>query len=313
MFWRPRWSCLRILLLGASLLTSIVFAPEAAAQTGIVLRWKFKAGDRLPLAVTDEFQVTQRVKDKDVRTTVSQQFDLSWTVRDVDAQGTASIMQRIERVRGKLLLNGVDAGSFDSAGSQPAAGVWASLAPILTSMIGADFSLKMNARGEISEVTIPQQTVETVAKLPKLGQLREFFSAEGLKQLMGSSLVVLPAEAVPAGHAWTVTRKARNPLAGPQLVTAALTYVGPEQRGGRQLQKITIDLDTLPDQAAGVNPQSQAAQVKQQEGRGFVYFDNASGRLAESELRQTMTMAVRFGGTTVDQQVETLVRVTAGK
>lgn len=298
------------LLFGAACVASSLPAPESAAQSPTLLRWKFKAGDKLALAVNEDWQVTQRVKDQDVRTTVSQQFDMTWTVREVDAQGIASISQRIDRIRGKLVLNGVDAGGFDSAGSQPPAGMWSGLAPVLMSMVGADFVLKFNARGEITDLTVPQQMVEAVAKLPKLGQLREFFSAEGMKQLMGSSLVVLPDEAIPVGHAWTVTRRARNPLAGPQVITAALTYVGPEQRGGRQLQKITVDVDTLPDQAAGVNPQTQAAQIKQQDGKGFVYLDGTAGRLVESELRQTMTMAVMFGGTAVDQQVETLVRVS---
>ncbi|MBI3467126.1 MAG: hypothetical protein HY000_29280, partial [Planctomycetes bacterium] len=213
----------------ALLLIPVFLCAESAAQSTALLRWKFKPGEKLAITVTEDFQVTQRIKDKDMPTTVSQQFDMTWTVREVDAEGTASIAQRIERVRGRLVHSGVDAGSFDSAGSQPPAGVWASLGPVLTSMVGAEFSLKINTRGEITDLTVPQPTVDVIAKLPKLGQLREFFSAEGLKQLMGGSLVVLPAEAVPGGHAWTVTRKARNPLAGPQVVTAAFTYVGPEQ------------------------------------------------------------------------------------
>jgi hypothetical protein len=297
-------------VLGAALLVVLLFASLSAAQSPTLLRWKFKQGDKLTIAVTEDFQVTQRIKDKDVPTTVSQQFDMTWTVRAVDAEGTATIAQRIERIRARLLQSGEDVGGFDSAGSEPPSGVWVALGPVLKSMVGAEFSLKMTAQGEIVELTVPQPTVDAISKLPKLGQLREFFSAEGLKQLMGGSLVVLPAEAVPAGHAWTVTRKARNPLAGPQVVTAAFSYVGPEQRGGKQLQKITVDLDTLPDQAVGINPQAQAAQVKQQDGKGFIFFDNAAGRVLESELRQTMSMTVMFGGTSVDQQVETLLRVS---
>jgi RNA polymerase sigma factor (sigma-70 family) len=267
--------------------------PDDAAPTraqGTTLRYRFKTGDTFRYVVEKKIETDSdanvNIANKKVRTTET--FDVTWKVVSVDTAGNARMTLTFDRVRyrcdqsfpGKLI-------EFDSRKHRNpvgAAGVVRIMSPILKAEIGAVFTCTMNPRGEISDFKLPKKLKGAIEK----PGVRAMYSAEFFKQLAAQGGVLLPAGPIRKGAVW-------NQKAAPQIVGHArmtvdtrATFQGESARGGKKLQEIALYLTaTIDDRVrTGLGPFT----IKNQEGKGRILFDNATGRLVESEQSQDLDL-----------------------
>jgi hypothetical protein len=88
-------------------------------------------------------------------------------------------------------------------------------------------------------------------------------------------------------------------------VTIEYTYQGIFELNGKMLDKIGMKMTTSIKPAKGAT--GSQLKITEQSSAGFVYFDNAVGRLDHSTLKQTMTTEVIIGQNSIVQTVTTNV------
>jgi RNA polymerase sigma factor (sigma-70 family) len=263
-----------------------------ARAQGTTLRYRFKKDDRFRYVVErkieSESDASVNVGNKQVRTTET--YDVTWRVAGVDNEGNAKMTLTLDRVRylsdqhfpGKML-------EFDSSKHRNPvglAGMVRIMSPILKAQVGAVFTCTMSPRGEMSDFKVPKKLLDTVKKTRGVSPL---YTPQAFKQLLSHRSVVLPRDSIVKGAVWN--QKGESQHAGghaTMTVDTRATYQGKNDRDGKKLQEIalypTATLDRRPP--TGLGPFT----LKNQEGKGSMFFDNTTGRLLETESSLTLDM-----------------------
>jgi hypothetical protein len=273
-------------------------AQPAAAE--VTLRWKFKGGEKFSYLI-EEKQATKSKSDGDVfDLTQTLVLDTTWTVKAVDQSSKAAVSVTIDRVRfraeGKGAAQVIGAVDYDSREQhQPKDDASTGLKLLRSSLaaaVGAEFTLKIDPQGRISDVTVPDTLAKALAATAAqeiAGFFGSTFTAEGIKQKLTGWVVQLPRAAVtPKEKGWT-DKKSVNELATLALIC---TYQGPETRDGNRLEKIAI----TPELAVQRQPDRAYDKIASQEGKGVIHFDNQSGRLMEYALRHKVALESYVAG-----------------
>src|SRR5262249_35886833 len=135
------------------------------AARGATLRWKFKAGEKLRY-VMDQRAVTLAILPggEQMRTTLSQTIEMTWTGKSVDANGQAELTQTITRIRDQL-EGLVGSYTYDTKeGGEPSSLIAAPKIPVFKALLGVEVPFKMNGRGETSDVRIPDALAKTLSE-----------------------------------------------------------------------------------------------------------------------------------------------------
>jgi hypothetical protein len=279
----------------------LLAAPSARALAeDVSLSWHFKPGETLHYVAKQE--VAQNISSAAVsgKMNVGITIDLSWAVQSVDAQQVASLIQTIDRVQMTVdSPQGAMVQYDSSSGKEPEGGAKAAAAGF-QALVKKPMQLKIDAQGKILEVKLPQDVLDAIRKSPAMDSLGKMFSEDGMKQLVGLS--VLPKEPLVPGKSWNDESLYENPQAGKQKVKSTYTYVGPKTLEGKPVQQIdsVVSLELLP-------PEQQAAKldIKEQHGTGTLYFDAAAGRLLQSTTTMKLKMTVEFNGQSLTSDATT--------
>lgn len=274
--------------LAAALIVTACAAPARAAAT---LRWKFREGQSLHYAMVQTQSMTSRIKGpepQEFKQGFTLTIDQTWTVKSVDGSGVASLTQTIDRIRTTADLPGGKV-TFDSKEPKDAS---SPAGPLFKMLVGAEFSFRMDPRGEISDIKLPEPMLATLRGDGQPAGAQGQFSEAGLKNMIAQMGLILPAEPVEVGATWG--RKVSIP-AGPEgqtrEVEQAYTYRGPEA-GAEAIDLVITFSPIKPD------PNLPVA-IKTQESRGRFGFDAAAGLIASS----TVTEKVELAGTIMDKEV----------
>jgi len=297
---------LRAPLAAVLILMMSAVGSEAAATT---LRWKFKAGDSLRYQVVQTQSMTTRVKDpapQEFKQGFTLTIDQVWTVKSVDASGVATITQTIDRIRttAELPIGKVTYDSKEAKDSGSPAG------PLFRMLVGVEFTFKMDGRGEITDVKVPEKVLATLRGDKEPAGAQGQFSEAGLKNMISQMGLLLPEGPVEPGATWS--RKLTIP-AGPDGQTRGteqvFTYRGPEPSGGGRLEAIdlTIKYDPLkPDPSIPVT-------IKTQESHGHLAFDGEAGRIETSTVAEKVELSGTIMGKEINQEGETSTVMTLAK
>ncbi len=267
------------------------------------LRWKFKPGE--VFRYESNQTTVSKVKDPtgpEVSQTLTLTMDLTWTVKEVDPQGQATLTQTIDRIK-TTATTPFGKFSIDSKESVDAAGP---AGPLFKMLIGAEFTFKMNPQGELSEIKLSEKLLSTLrGENEPAGALGQFSEA-GLKNMLTQMGVVLPGEEVNAGKTWS--RKLAIP-AGPNGQTRDIeqsyTFRGPEA-ADKPLD--AIDMATKFDPVAA-DPNIPVT-IKTQEATGRFLFDNANGRIESSKVTEKVELSGQIQGKEIAQSNETITVMT---
>jgi hypothetical protein len=278
--------------IGCALVVSFLGSTVEAQTT---LTWKFKPGERLNYTNNTDMKQAMSIAGQDVNTTMNQAMDLSWTVKTVQ-DGKAEVVQKIEQFRQKMEapFGGFE---FDSkSGKKPEGPIGQAVGPIFESMVGAEFSFKMDAQGETSDAKISEKLIQTLQGNPALAQMGAMFSEEGMKNMMQQSSVAFPKEPLSKGKMWNKIVEVKLPF-GVMKLNTTYTYQGPEARGNAKLERIDSKSDVTVEPVENANI---SLKIKSADVTGKIYFDNTAGRLIEASQTQKMVMQISAMGQTFD-------------
>jgi hypothetical protein len=286
--------------LALALVAVTVAVPLQSAEP---LAWKFEPG------LTNRYQMVQQMNIDmnvpnvgDVSTGMEQKLDMSWTVESVEADGSAVLKQKLDRIRMTMELpGGAGKSEFDSASGMPAEGQAALMAPLLKAMTAEPFTVHMKPSGEVTDVTVPAGLAKELENMPGAGMLGEMATPEGLKKLVQQSSFKLP-EKLEDGTTWSTKLEIENPMTGPQIATTTYAYEGPREVDGVQMEAFLPELTIT----FGEGGQAQV-EVQEQKSSGEILFNREAGRLESSNIEQQMSLKIAIQGQEIEQQLKQTV------
>ena len=281
---------------------------QTTTETGTLFRWQFAVGQQYDVELDQRMhqQMLMPGHNVDVKNNVT--TSLQWRVTDVDENQIATIEQVITRVQ--MTINSPMGGemAYDSDSEEPPKDFQLQqLASTFKPMLNRPFTQKMNARGEILEVNIPDESTAGAEQAGGGGM-----SSEMIKDMTTKNAPVFPAEPMAIGNSWSKEGVTATPV-GEVVVLNTYTYQG-KAEDQPQLEAIDVDMTmefrTGEDEAGQAKP---AIDVVEQNNTGRLLFDAQNGRLVASELAQNMKVKVNMMGQKFDQNIEsvTTMRVTA--
>ena len=297
---RSHWAVVTFVVLGVAAL------PARAADEGVLLKWKFKRGQTSHYTTSVDIKAQQKLGGAQPEEFNSKQTsDMTWAVDSVDQDGTAHIRQTIERVRVTSSSKGEEQ-KFDSDDDKLPEGVDAAAVEPLRVMINQPVHLTIDPRGKVIDVRPSEKLAEKVKQSSQQGPLAAVFSREGLKQMVTTNTLELPAEPLSRGTTWQQQTTVSDPVSGRQTLATTYRYDGSDERDGQTLEKISATAKIAP---AGNQAAAQRVTVKDQKSNGVVWFDRAVGRIHEMEMTTKIVRDVSFGPNKLEETVTTRMRM----
>ena len=291
---------------------SLLIAGAMAAAGAGAIAQTAAPGYRWTKGETVRYRVTQEsvsnmsglpgVGDMTVNNTVTQV--LAFAVQDVAADGTATLINKVESVR---LDAGTPMGTFtyDSTSTTPVSDpMMAPLADIMSVAIGQPITIVMGADGAVQKIEGADKILEKVRQKagagPMAGQmgLDTMFGDAAMKGGVTLTFPRMPARSLKPGDVWNEEFKMPSAM-GDMTIARALTVAGTESLYGRNVTKATakLTLKLAPNPTASMGPGGGDGA-----GDGEVYFDPSRGRLIRSVMRYKTGLAMSIpspDGTTI--------------
>jgi hypothetical protein len=303
-----RSSSFRLLAAGCLLALAWTVLGGGSARAATTLRWKFKPGEVLHYTMTQNTTNAFKPKNgQEASTAMSQTLNLHWTVKSVSADGVAELAQAVDRVQVRIEGGGQpSAFEFDSDAKQPPpeGPIAAQLLPLLKALVGAEFTFKMNGRGELSDIKIPEKLMESVRQANPGGG-NTMFSDEGMKNLITQSGLTLSEAAVDQGKTWPQQTKLALPLLGTMIIDKTYTFQGPDPA---EAGRVNVALDTK----VSIQPAAEASitmKIDSQGGKGVFSFDLERGRVVSSRVEDLLAMTLSVQGQEIGQTTKTVTEM----
>jgi hypothetical protein len=272
------------------------------------LSWKFKSGETLRYTMVQETSQGMKAMGQEFKTNMNQTVNLHWTVKNVAGDGSAELSQTIDRVRTKVDAPG-NTFEYDSeSGKAPEGQIATLLTPLLKSLVGAEFTFKMNGRGELRDIKVPQKLIDSLRQAGPAAAAGGMFSEDGLKNLISQSSLALPGEAVEKGKTWKQQSRVPLPMIGTMVMDKTYTYQGPDSKSPGLLQ-ISLDTKVSLEPAADSNV---AVKISSQKGEGEFSFDSQAGRIVSSRVNDKLQMSLSIMGQELQQTTDTVTTMKLG-
>jgi hypothetical protein len=276
------------------LLAGVIAVGRVSAQT--TLRYQLKQGEKLHYAVEQSTSLQTPQGGMGIKATC----DVAWEVGTLDAAGKAKIALKIDRVQlnaqspmGKMQIDSKE-------GKEPEGQVKEMLGDLYSGLKGAEITMSMDTRGNVSDLHLPKALVAAARKLAGGPGMGEGYTEDGLKRLFGLCGQPLPEGSLMKDQSWdhTLTIKFRG---GNLIQDTKCTYQGPAERDGKKLEAIALK-PTLKTEGGRVTTRIA---IKKMEAQGTAYFDNTAGRLVEASVQLKSEIEVGIPGSQPPRNVET--------
>jgi hypothetical protein len=290
-------------VLAASLVVG--WAEQAHAET---LRWKLNPGEVLHYTMESKEVMNTQVQGRDKKSTRSTTTNLSWTVRNVSANGDAEISLRFNRVRMRVEQPPFMPLEFDSNPVKvEIPEEFEAVERQIKALAGAEFVFTLRPTGEIDNLKVPDQTLKKLREgVTKDAPPGESLSEQSLKELLlQSSPPAFPSGSLEPGKTWTAKpSKVPIPGLGTIVVEKVSTFQGPDPKTPRLL---LIDVEA---KASLETADNVTAKIRKQEGAGGLTFDAQTGRIVNSRNKQKIEMIITDRGQNIIQSSDTTTTMT---
>lgn len=264
---------------------------EATAEDGASLQWKFPAGRKLNIVMTQQMRNAQELGGQEMATDMSTTSYMTWEVAEVDESGVATINSTIDRMTMNMKS---PQGEFeiDSDAKQELTGMAKVVGETLIGMVGKPFGQTMNTRGQVLTVDFPAEFEKASMVMGK----------DAMEKLIKNASPTFPDKPIAVGETWDqeTTTGMPNGL-GEMRLQSTYTYQGTESVDGKMLDIIGIgmkvDFVTSDDSPASI-------EVTDQNTNGKMYFDSANGHTAMMKVEQKMAMTITMGAQKINQKIE---------
>ncbi|MBS3820794.1 MAG: hypothetical protein GVY16_08835 [Planctomycetes bacterium] len=283
---------LKRLALLTCLLTTAAFAAEKVS-----LKQQFQPGTYwiTNLSKTDQ---TMNMGPQAMKQAVTQMMVMKLDVGNADAQGNRKAALSYERIVQNMdMMNGQMTMNFDSDKPDNSSPLAAAMKPLSQ----ATFTMTIDKDDNVTDVTgfsellgEMQKTNPQAAQM--LGQMKDAFGDEQIKQMISQGTQGLPAKQVTVGETWQQKIDMPLPMIGKMALNVDYKLTDVIQHNDRKLATVTFEgKGDLKDAAATAKQPLQFSRMDiKQDGR--MYFDVAKGRAVRTELNQTTEMAAQAAG-----------------
>lgn len=269
--------------------------------------WKFKTGDRFQVTFDQESIVTTSFNLIERKIGTEIKLVMEWEVMGVTDEDVATLRQTIQDI--SMVMTAptntgaqeikVDSSVEGATKKSVAKDMWAQIKPL----IGATFDVQMLANGQVESVDATDETKEVIRTANGSMQLRKLLTPEGLKELFGQSIVVLPKSSFAKGDSWTAARKASTDV-GEFSTSETYTFDGEVDRSGTAVQQISVVTETVQDNASD----SKNKLIKS-EGKGALAFDPAQGIFVGSQFVNDLTFDREYRDSSIKTHTQSNVRM----
>ncbi len=260
-----------------ALITTIVVAASSllVAQQP---RWQLSQGQDLNYQVENTVRLSVGQPPTDYR--LDQQFNLTWTVKEIADDGTAQIQQVVERIVLKLddPLGNLE---YNSSTDEDPHGLAALMGPIFRAFREHPLTFRLSPDGEIVDLQVPEQVLTSMVHGPLASPLSPFASKEGLRHLFFEGIVQFQGTPWEPGVTWSTSNKTSNEVLGRQKVQRTFRYVREEQAGDDTLAVIEttrIVINENDDKALLITVEGSAGEIR---------FNQTKGHLQSSQWTAT--------------------------
>jgi hypothetical protein len=279
---------------------TVAVAPGSgrAASAAEPLAWKFEEGASNRYRINQSMTTKMDMGQNKIQSKVDQIIDMSWTVLEVKPNGSATLEQKVDRMRMTI-----DAGEakveVDTASEEAPQNQAAMIAPLLKAITAGAFRVTMSPRGEISDVVVPEEMVDALKNAPGAAMMGDLASAEGFKRVVSQAAFAFPDKLEPNTQ-WTQKTEMNLPNVGKQTTEITYKYVGPRENEDENQTLEAFEPSLKISYAGG----ESAIKVNKQESSGEVLFNREAGRLERSQLKQSMSVTFTSNSQQVDQTLE---------
>jgi hypothetical protein len=305
--------------LGLAVLWGTVGAPSAAQ--GETLRWKFTPGETLHYTLDQKTVTTGKIPGgRDIKTTLAQTLDMTWTVKSVDSNGWAQLTQTIDRIRDQIDSPLVGSYTYDTKDPKEPEGLVAGArVPVFKALLGAAIPFRLSPLGEPADVKLPDSLAHSLRDLgaaaPSGGPL---FSEEGLKEMIAQASLIVPKDDLAAGKTWSRQLKNQVPGMGTVVIDSTYRFEGPIPGSGPDTVKVTLanKVEIQSPAGAGGDPTANAGvpRIRSQKSEGSYSFDNAAGHLVGLNLSEALEVSssvkIGLGNAAKDMEMTQIIETT---
>jgi hypothetical protein len=267
------------------------------------LRYKFTAGNKNSYVMDQNQTMKMSAMGQEFEIKINMSMEMSQTTDKVDtATGSATIKQRIERVKMKMEGGPIGMMEYDSKSDKEPEGVMAPMASIMKAMTEGDITMTMSTTGDVTNVKMPEKLMEEMKNMAGgAGNIGgNLFSEDQFKQMINQSAMVLPKEApVPGSTKWERGFDMKMGPIGSMKTTTKYTYVGKSNNFDKIDMNIDIKLESDPNAPIQMK-------MTTKEATGSTLFDNTKGRIQEVTTKTVSEMEMGAIGSMTMTQVMTL-------
>jgi hypothetical protein len=289
----------------ATLLFGLLSARTAPSQT--LLHWKLEPGEQLKIKTTQETRSDVAYGGKTTTTHIDLAVELAWQVIAADA-GMTRMKQTVTRASADVRTQDGGRLTYDSTNSAKPAGRTRDLADALLPLVGAEFQIAMNQRGEIIDVKPANKPAENLISQGDAAQ-QPAAAKQAIQQLLKQPLALLPESSVRPDDTWTAESELDTAL-GKAKHKTTYRFTGVEERDGRKLERIesstTLGIE-------GNAPDARKLRIKEHQQTGTLWFDSAAGRLVSAEQNQKLVTERPYRDTTIVVTLESKQQTKVSK
>jgi hypothetical protein len=274
----------------------------ARADESVELRWRWEKGQVYQYLLKHREVRTAAVLDQKLATTTETEYELQWTVKDIDDQGTATIEQKLTALR--ISSNGKDWDfAYDSSrGNEATEEYKKKLIQLYDQVRFTTYRLKLKADGTVAEVHGFDKLLNEISG--NLGtdglsvldfegiNLRDDSFGWFLQQLLGT----LPRGAVARGAQWSQPVQAKLAHFGELTGKNDFTLGSAVKVGDRSCREVSWKgAQSLETSMKWVGNNILRGTLKASKLTGTMRFDPAAGRLANSEVQAELDGTLKLG------------------
>jgi hypothetical protein len=261
------------------------------------LAWKWRQGGTYDFEFRQKSLVKSQPERQGGSTTLDQTADLTWTVASVDADGTAVLSQKIQAIR-VMVDSGTFKSSYDSRKSDATQPSGRAFAEVYNAAMATKITLRVDRRGRILQVQIPESLAKTLAKsaLQAMAQSLSLVSEPGLRTLFGLHVPPLPETTLNVGEA---RERVIEVPADPVTLELHLRDHLKSDTETTTTFEVRGSIKASPGTRQGLS-----IQVRESKIEGELVFDKSKGQLSESRMTQRLTVALIFEGKESRQAVD---------
>ncbi len=301
MFFRHRFSVL--LLLVATLAVPIsCYSQATTSATDSQLRWKFKKGQKYRVEMTQLMQQNMMMQNQPMDTENNSNTTMTWTVTDVSEDGMASIEATIDRMTIDMKT---PMGEFkiDSNEKNDPPGMAQQIGAAIRPMIGVKMQQKVDARGKVHDVVIPEEALAGLPQGPAAGAVMD---KNQMQEMITKFSAEFPVKALEVGDTWEQTSKASSPI-GELTASSTYNYEGITTIDNKLLHRIGVSMEmAFPDKP---NAMGIVVKVVEQDTKGTMFFDQQEGQLVNSEVEQAMKLSISVATHEMQQDIKTTMKI----